>query len=239
MESEHLSIGQENVGTEEQKEKRKPVTLEELKNLVYKDLYNDVREFDWESGKGMDKGDLEKEYKQHVDSTTAEFVRKLEERKDDFKFIFETSSGSKYFVLDSGECFRLKKFAEDNGGWNRHSPQPIMEMIYFVSKDQGKKASRLNEIGSSWTDNRKHWIDEEFGGDANVKFSREIALGLCTLEINMVDKRHNKLEISKNDDDTFRMTGGFCNNQRANDEDGFVFQAPMHFGHEITKIIKE
>ena len=107
----------------ENENKPNPITLEELKNKRQKFL-DLMYEFEI---------DLEKDYKWYDVYTKKQqllfdFIKtELEKHKNEYSNIFQTTNGSIYFVLDSGESYRIK-YTDSNG----YDEQPICDKIFFV-----------------------------------------------------------------------------------------------------------
>lgn len=205
-----------------------PMTLDELQNLrslACDDIHN---------GENNDFN----EFKRRSHERVEKLIRDLLQMSHRFKYVFLTESGSMYFVLDGGQCLRIKKDKSDKELWSYSSIQPITGRTYFVSEEEGKKAKYLNRIGSSWKRSFDRLIGEKYGGDRTVKYSPQIAEELSPLEINLA---HDKMGLAISDDgNAFEIVGEMENGVKVeggDDENAFLTGA-MHLGHNITKIIK-
>ncbi len=75
-------------------------------------------------------------YKQHP-GQEATLVHSLLREKDKFKQVFQTEKGSYYFVLKTGESFRIKNNSADPAKENFEITE-VLQKIYFITPDQNE-----------------------------------------------------------------------------------------------------
>ena len=216
---------------EPRREEIQPIMVDELKiirDLAMDNIYEieDIHlEKDNEDIKDRD-----------INDRVEKLVSDLLDIKDRMKFVFSTESGSLYFVLNSGQCLRIKKEKNNKDMWSYKSVQPIAEKIYFVSDESGEKAKRLNRLGSSWRRSRDGVVEDEFGGDRTIVCSQQIMQGLRPLEINMI---HQNVGLAiKDHGNTFEIIGRMKGGVKIEDSGNTLLVGAIHMGHKIDKIIK-
>lgn len=143
------------------------------------------------------------------------FLEKLLEKKDQFKYVFKTASGSIYFVSDKEKCWRLK--AIDNS----YKAQPVLAKVIFVSQEQANKIIDLLN---------GHFFQEEI---INYKIDM-IDFGLNVVPIEFGIEGFPEI-VFKEDGESFTVLGTKLKEQEYVEPS---FASGIHVGHPITEIIK-
>ncbi len=115
----------------------KPFTAEEFQLLIseYKD--------DWRSSdfyKNSDGRIDEGKYHEFYNVEMRALIESLIKESERFKHVFQTSNGSSYFVLNSGESQRIK--CSDNK-FDSRSIQPLLNDLFFVSDAEFERLIKL------------------------------------------------------------------------------------------------
>ena len=156
---------------------------------------------------------------------------------DKFDKIFKTSAGSIYFLDEDKECLRLKK--EDD----KLTFQPITKDLFFISQDgikvlkdifQSLPFIEMDILSGSRQESDRPFISLE-----------EYKIGSIPIEFNIKDicVRHSRDRLIK-----FKVADNklifYATKIKENDKPSSIsdffsdFFGGVHFGHEITEIIK-
>jgi hypothetical protein len=164
--------------------------------------------------------DLEEpvDYYEHEEKIK-KLIHDLLQRKEDFAHIFKTEKGSMYFVLPTGESFRMKL---SGGHWY---PQPITKEIFFVGFEQSQNL-------------KTKWREGNYSEPIPLV---DYQVGAAPIEMNLDDGESRNI-LEKNAD-TIILKGSrvkLKNHQTGISEEHYspVPLAPIHRGHAIVEIIK-
>lgn len=162
-----------------------------------------VKEISWE------------EYKRLIKNLHQNTVDKLIANKERFAHIFQTEMGSYYFVLQSGQCFRIKSSEKSL------LTQPIMDNMFF--------------IGMSECD---LLLDEIAKKGPTILIDRLIDVtepkkGVCPVEIGMHNTGSSP-SITRFDH-AIKIMGSISKDSKIIEKQLYC---GVHFGHAITEIIK-
>ena len=90
-----------------------------------------------------------------------ELLNKLLQQKNRFKNVFITASGSRYFVLTSGENFRIK--SQNKDAINRqYELQPILKHLFFIDPKEWERLMTIVEQGRVYAEVSELSRDEGF-----------------------------------------------------------------------------
>lgn len=187
--------------------------------ISYKQIKDDLREV-YQAVDNL--WDENIEYKQRVkkeQEITIEYIKKLESQKDRFKFIFETSHGSKYFVLEDGHSLRIKN-EKNSDNENIYKIQPVMSKIFFVDKENFEKIKNIRDL-------------DYLIGEPIPKIT--IKEGVYPIELNSTTM---PAEIVYSEDDNNITLSGSRYKDTPDEQMKDQLFGGFHLGHEISKIIK-
>jgi hypothetical protein len=178
-------------------ELKKSYSLDELQKI-----YSDFRD-----------AKLDEDSRESRERMTKEFIEKLKREKDKFQHVFETESGSVYFVAQTGESIRFKN---ENG---KIKDQPIVRKTFFISE----------EVSGELMKNRKN-MDEYLLSNEITLCSFD--LGTRPLEFWIIGFPEIVYECSNG---KLQIKGTKRDDKEKIDK---VFASGFHVGHKITNIIK-
>lgn len=148
------------------------------------------------------------EYSQLRQQRFAELREKLLGDKDRFQHIYKTMSGSLYFLLQSGESFRMKE--EETGiGFG---PEPVTQAVIFVTPQQLRQIQERND-------------DFRLALTSEPIQAQKCEVGMVPIEINMVGEP----EISLLTDEDSMLTI-----QPGPDRSIDIY----HIGHPISEVVR-
>lgn len=193
----------------------KMMTLNELRTFIdavqerLKNVYLEHSEMMKRTkGKGYDRGNILEKQKR----INQEALDTLLATKERFAHVFTTEKGSYYFMLPSGESFRIKKTYEVL------SSQTIMKRLFFLETDAFEKQV---QVGST-----------PMTALAGIPFKKsELKEGATPLEINCLNAPDEY--IVEESDDTFVLRGADQERQAL-----LPYTAGIHIGHIVATIIK-
>jgi hypothetical protein len=133
---------------------------EQLDYEGFREIIKDTTEKIHNCPKGIDACEFEQQ-------KIAELIEELLSEKEKFNKIFKTKNGSIYFVLDSGESFRIKNDALP-GEKTNYLINPFCSKIFFVPEKEFEKISKIISdnwevytrlLGTPFTDADRNFLD--------------------------------------------------------------------------------
>ncbi len=184
--------------------------LSDFLKIFYKELIDKLRVIEDDYFKG--RFSSEKEVVQAEQKVIREFISSLIEKKEEFKHVFETETGSIYFVSENGNSWRFKKVRDE------YNIQPVLRKIIFIDD---KEASRIKEL-------LENSINSEKLIGARLK-KYKLKKGLIPFEFCFADQADIEYDESE---DELVIKGQRLENGKLD----VHFFPGIHMGHKVVKI---